>query len=86
MEGKPALTTEDSALEQMMQVCKPIFSFKHLGSYNIIYVLPYKRIKDFDIPVCICIERFRKFKIYFCFCVNVLYVDFEFCVNRLTQR
>lgn len=45
MEGKPALTTEDSALEQMMQVCKPIFSFKHLGSYNIIYVLPYKRIK-----------------------------------------
>lgn len=69
MEGKPALTTEDSALEQMMQVCKPIFSFKHLGSYNIIYVhvLPYKRIKDFDIPVCICIERFRKFKIYFVF-------------------
>lgn len=34
MEGKPALTTEDSALEQMMQVCKHIFSFKQLGSYD----------------------------------------------------
>lgn len=56
MEGKPALTTEDSALEQMMQVCKHIFSFKQLGSYD---TLPYKRIiKVFDILVCICNDRY----------------------------